>query len=301
MESRQQSKVLYPVDSVPLALASLENARAVATFFDAQLHILYVSRRFQTSDDAAVVALRGLVKDLPTRAPIFVEMAVGTPKTVIADSVRAHAAELVVINGQFGSSWRQRGGSVAGYFERCFPCPVFVLPRPVRNKQPVTVRTLKRVICAIDFKAPSEAVVQAALPIVRRSKGQLTLIHVIEDFPDETFIFGMRVARVLERYQALITAERERLRRLVASGERKRSRLEAIVLSGDSQRGILKTAADANADLIIMGMVPRNVLRDVLVGSTSRAVLREAICPVLLIPPLVSARGGVPPGELRSR
>ena len=127
---------------------------------------------------------------------------------------------------------------------------------------------------------------RAALFLARRSHGRLTLLHVVEGFANDSFVAGMRAVRMVERWRALAAAERGRLRRLVPMEELSDSRLGADYRLGRRPSWHSTGASDAKADSVVMGMVPRNLLKDVLVGSTSRVVLRRARCPVLLVPVL---------------
>ncbi len=59
--------------------------------------------------------------------------------------------------------------------------------------------------------------------------------------------------------------------------------------SGDPQATIIDQAVSKKADLIVMGTHGRRGFKRLLLGSVTEAVLREAPCPVLTVPPHVSA------------
>ena len=213
--------------------------------------------------------------------PSGLATAEGAAKTAItAYCPRSECLYLVVISASYGAPARSRADSVVRHFGRSAPCPLLVLPRARRGFRTTVRKSFIQVVCAIDYKALSEAVLRAAFFLARRSHGRLTLLHVVEGFANDSFVAGMRAVRVVERWRALAAAERGRLRRLVPMEVLSDSRLEPIIASGDAHRGILRAASDAKVDLVVMGMVPRNLLKDVLVGSTSRVVLRRARCPV---------------------
>jgi nucleotide-binding universal stress UspA family protein len=58
-----------------------------------------------------------------------------------------------------------------------------------------------------------------------------------------------------------------------------------VVGTGEPDRAIARTSVDIGAQLIVMGVVPRDFVDRVLIGSTSGPVLRSARIPVLLVPP----------------
>jgi nucleotide-binding universal stress UspA family protein len=56
-----------------------------------------------------------------------------------------------------------------------------------------------------------------------------------------------------------------------------------MVVTGDPFDGILKTAAEVNADLIVMGSHRKQMLLDIFVGTTIERVIRKGYFPVLMI------------------
>jgi nucleotide-binding universal stress UspA family protein len=56
------------------------------------------------------------------------------------------------------------------------------------------------------------------------------------------------------------------------------------VLEGSASRQILREAAAQDADLIVLGVHGRNAFDLAFFGSNSKDVIREAHCPVLVVP-----------------
>jgi len=67
------------------------------------------------------------------------------------------------------------------------------------------------------------------------------------------------------------------------------SRATPLAESGDPQATIIDQTLSKKADLIVMGTHGRRGFKRLLLGSVTEAVLREAPCPVLTVPPHVSA------------
>jgi universal stress protein E len=57
----------------------------------------------------------------------------------------------------------------------------------------------------------------------------------------------------------------------------------ALVVEGDPFDGILRAAASASADLVVMGAHRKQLLRDILVGTTIERVIRTGPFPVLMV------------------
>jgi nucleotide-binding universal stress UspA family protein len=60
-------------------------------------------------------------------------------------------------------------------------------------------------------------------------------------------------------------------------------RPRALVIAGDPFDGILRAAASAGADLVVMGAHRKQLLRDILVGTTIERVIRTGPHPVLMV------------------
>jgi universal stress protein E len=57
----------------------------------------------------------------------------------------------------------------------------------------------------------------------------------------------------------------------------------ALVVEGDPFDGILRAAASTRADLVVMGAHRKQLLRDILVGTTIERVIRTGPLPVLMV------------------
>jgi nucleotide-binding universal stress UspA family protein len=263
-----------------------------AHLFGAELRILRVfppaaSRRAQNGES---------LSRLPNLAAIGAELGIavrvedrsGPARPTIVDYARSHRAVLLAVDALLGAHSLQRMGTVVARLGRSAPCPVLVLPRPKRRQAPAGGE-LREVLCALDHGPAAAATLDAALSIARQARSRLTLLHVLHGLSVPVMLSGMEAARVVRQCEALADSERRRLRRLVPASAGKELRIQYVIESGEPRRAIARTAADAGAELIVMGVVPRNLVDIVLVGSTSGPVVRRASVPVMLVPPLPSS------------
>ncbi len=58
---------------------------------------------------------------------------------------------------------------------------------------------------------------------------------------------------------------------------------EVLIKNGTPAEVIVETAQENNCDLIVMGIYGHSTLRDVLVGSTAKWVIKNSPIPVLVI------------------
>ena len=74
--------------------------------------------------------------------------------------------------------------------------------------------------------------------------------------------------------------------------------IEIVVVSGAAHRTILATASELEADLIVMGLPERSGNDRVIMASTATPVLRNAVCPVLMVRTNNADVSRVPSGEM---
>jgi nucleotide-binding universal stress UspA family protein len=147
----------------------------------------------------------------------------------------------------------------------------------------------KQIICPVDFTESSVRALAYAAAFVRWYDAHLTVLHVVPTF-DPMQVRGdlgdpVRVVTPMPREQVL--TEMSRSLNLAAVSPR----ATPIAEAGDPQATIIDQAVSTKADLIVMGTHGRRGFKRLLLGSVTEAILREAPCPVLTVPP--QARSGV--------
>ena len=141
----------------------------------------------------------------------------------------------------------------------------------------------KQIICPVDFSESSVRALAYAAALARWYDAQLTVLHVVPTF-EAMQVRGdlgepVRVVTPMPREQVL--EEMSRSLNLAALSPR----ATPIAESGDPQATIIDQAISKKADLIVMGTHGRRGFKRLLLGSVTEAVLREAPCPVLTVPP----------------
>lgn len=132
------------------------------------------------------------------------------------------------------------------------------------------------ILVPTDFSPPSQEALRIASSLARESGAKVVLAHVWE------------VPRISGESQLALSFEnpevndaRRQLANFAAAASS--SSCEQKLLRGNAADEILQTAADVNADLIVIGTHGRNWLANALVGSVAAEVLRRAECPVLSV------------------
>jgi nucleotide-binding universal stress UspA family protein len=298
-------RILCPVDLSPCSRTALEYALALARWYEAKVTALHVFRQVPVVDAeaaalgasmyAAPLALREVDRTaLERRVAEFVATTHG------ADGVAVHVCEGVnlrdeilreaketsadlLVLGSHGLTGVKRLmlGSTAEDVLRHATTPVLIVPARAAAVPPSGV-PFRRIVCAVDFEADSYRALRYAFDLAQESNAQLTLLHAVEmpvvHVGAEDLAFDLESAR-----QGLMRDARKRLEALVPATARASCTVQAEVADGHAQVAILRLAAEADADLIIMGVRDRNAFDVAVFGSHAQAVVRAASCPVLTV------------------
>ncbi len=127
------------------------------------------------------------------------------------------------------------------------------------------------ILCAVDSSTLAPRVLRQALGLAGVSGAKLTVLTVAKgDLRQAEQALGAQVQAILPPGAGYVSAPR----------------LRAIeVTLGAPVDAILDEAKDAGADLIVVGAPSKSGLSRWLLGSPSAALLGQASCPVLLVPP----------------
>jgi nucleotide-binding universal stress UspA family protein len=138
--------------------------------------------------------------------------------------------------------------------------------------------SMTTILVPTDFSERSLAAVAYAFKLAQRLGATAHLLHAYStDVTPEQAGYGSLPAESLRR-EVL-----ERMREVAAPYERLSSFAEPIVIVDDPKLAILETAASLKADLIVLGTQSRRGLERLLLGSVAEHVVRESVCPALVV------------------
>jgi universal stress protein E len=129
-----------------------------------------------------------------------------------------------------------------------------------------------RILAATDFSTRSQRAVRRAGVLARDNDAELTLVHVVDDDQPSDLV-------------ALETREAERIlgEQIGAMAELQGRQVRPHIVAGDPFDGILRAAESTGAHLVVMGAHRKQLLRDILVGTTIERVIRTGPFPVLMV------------------
>jgi nucleotide-binding universal stress UspA family protein len=148
----------------------------------------------------------------------------------------------------------------------------------------------KQILCPTDLSEASVRSLTYAAAFARWYAARLTVFHVVPTFDPMTVGPGtldpsLQMVLPMSRDEVLVE-----MRRFTESAGIGSTQAVLSTHEGDPARSIVDQAVAINADLVVMGTHGRTGFERLLIGSVAEKVLRKAPCPVLLVPPHVTAK-----------
>ncbi|HXE46143.1 MAG TPA: universal stress protein [Conexibacter sp.] len=224
--------------------------------------------------------LGGAAGDVELRA-----VAGASPSQVLHElAEELHAEAIVVGPTHHGRALRLLTGSTPEAVLNHAPCPVAVAPDGFRDAH-VSTGGLRQVAVAFDGSPEARHALTIAAGYARRAGARLRLVTAVNSAaaavypPPPLDVSAYDEISEIARGQA-----RERLDEAIASlgGDGDGLAVEGAVLDGDIVSSLLEDAK--TEDLLFTGSRAQGPFRRVLVGSVSTHLLRDAPCPVVIVP-----------------
>lgn len=290
------ARILCPVDFSQCSRRALDYAAAVASWYEAQITVLYVFRNMPVMDippevleakdrERLLADLRRFTAHLPpgvVRAHMIQE-APEITEEILAQASAGHA-DLIVM-GSHGRSGFNRLvlGSVAERVIRRSACPTMIVPPGAPDAVAGAPVQFSRILCPVDFSEGAIRALEYAMTLAEESDAQLTLLHVVQ-IPPELSDFPLSASVDLEGLRKAAKADAlRRLHTLIPEEARTYCTVETELREGAPYREILACAAAREAGLIVMGVQGRGAIDLMVFGSNTARVTRHATCPVLVV------------------
>jgi nucleotide-binding universal stress UspA family protein len=294
--------VLCPTDISGLSAHALSHATAIAARLGADLTVVYVcppdvplGSEFSYLAPLPLdpVARAELAADLdaltePARRAgvrVLSRLLEGDPSREVAELAKELPADLLVVGLHPDSRIKHfLLGSMTEELLRHAPCPVLTVRHGV-GPVPEAGAPFRRILCATDLRGTGAEVVAYALSLAEAFGAELTMLHVLERVPEfePGSGFQFSAAEIQAFRQSLAEEARDRLRAIVPDAARERVTVRDLVKAGRAHELILRVAREEGAQLVVLGERGHGALGRLLFGSTSRRVVREAQCPVLVV------------------
>jgi len=143
----------------------------------------------------------------------------------------------------------------------------------------------ENILLPTDFSNASVDAAVYALKIARQHKAKLYLLHVM-DISTEAAGFYVPHQSFENLDDEMLIAAEKMLYEFAQKNIKGYRNYELRVVSGEPYKVIIKTIKSLNIDLCVMGTFGKVAIERLFVGSTTERVMRKALCPVLIIPPV---------------
>ncbi|HEX6225769.1 MAG TPA: universal stress protein [Chryseolinea sp.] len=147
---------------------------------------------------------------------------------------------------------------------------------------------MKKILVPTDFSKPATWALEMATKIAKRAKGQIVLLHIVEQPTPESFNVGAQVSIEEGWEDRLFTLKLIEKNKIQLAEAAKISEDAGVPVTcelrlGNSFHGIAYVITEHEVDLVVMGTSGRSQLEEMMVGSNTERVVRFARCPVLTI------------------
>jgi nucleotide-binding universal stress UspA family protein len=142
--------------------------------------------------------------------------------------------------------------------------------------------TFTKILSPIDFSDPSHAALDTAASLAKQFGAELLLVHIVPAIPDlPSSVSILKEGQYDESlHKEAATRLAEMAQKLTQTGIKAES---AIGTANDTAMEIIRQADENGADLIVIATHGLSGLHQLVFGSVTEKVLREAQCPVLVM------------------
>jgi nucleotide-binding universal stress UspA family protein len=265
-------------------LADVAAARIVIAnaypYSDAPSRAANSTYRQALRDDALAIVnrMRGRLERVAADDTEVTIMAEPSPAKALHRLAQSGQACLVIVGSSHtGRAGRVLPGSTAERLVHGSPCSVAVVPKDYRDHPDEAIR---RIGVAYTDSDEARAALQAAIPLARALQAEVVVIGVLATENINTPGY-MGVPNMASLRSDLEHYVQEQLDKAVADVP---SDVAATSVQATGDTAELLTEQSKDLDLLVMGSRGDGPLHAVLAGGVSGRVLRDAACPVIVVP-----------------
>jgi nucleotide-binding universal stress UspA family protein len=283
--------IVVGVDGSRESIAALNTAAAIARIRRCALHAVsvlpyrpsYSGRRGCDENPGNIETLRlsmrgseleDLIRSLEPRSDWSSEVVVGRPARELTIIAERRGAEMVVVGRRRHSPMDRMLGNETS-LQVMGTSSVPVLAVEAEFDKPRTI------VAAIDFSPSSVRATKVALQLLK-SAGSGTLYLVLVEPPSD---LNSNEFKLPQEPQSPGDVSLWFRRFIDSLGAHPGILTEPVVLSGNTVNAVAEFAERVGADMIAAGSHSHGRLERFLLGSVSTALVRNASCPVLVVPP----------------
>ncbi len=145
-------------------------------------------------------------------------------------------------------------------------------------------KEMRTILATIDFSEVTSKIVALTESMARAFGGcRVCLLHVAP--PDPDFVgYDPGPQAVRDQLAEKFREEHRQIHEIQEDLKEQGIDTTALLIQGPTVEKILEEIDRQEVDLVVMGSHGHGLLRKILIGSVTEAVLREALCNVLIVP-----------------
>lgn len=145
---------------------------------------------------------------------------------------------------------------------------------------------MKTLLVPVDFSGATRTLL-STIEKVAEAGAKVFFLHSLTP-PLVTTDYGVGVDMLHETIALARKTAIKQLEHLVKTIEARGFKAQAILENGPAAQAILEVARKRKVDAIVLGARGHTALYNLIIGSTTQAVLKKATCPVVVVPPLAT-------------
>jgi nucleotide-binding universal stress UspA family protein len=303
----QLNRIVCPIDFSDCSRHALDHAVAIARWYESELTALHVFTDREPVDMIPAIAGRPLRTPVRPSLDRRQEVARDLHRFVMQSDVKGLDLEQVVqeapdvaveilaqgavrkadllVLGSHGRSGMKRLllGSITEQILRTSEIPTLVVPLRTDHVGFGRAAPFKHIVCPVDFSSTSLDALGYAMALAEEGDADLTILHVIDMFPDLLGAAMFTQAPLAEIRSKVAASYEQRLLALVPDSVRTYCTVDTVVADGRPSSEILRIASDRRVDLIVMGVHGRGAIDLMWFGSKTNDVIRSGQWPVLTV------------------
>ena len=279
-------KIMVPVDFSEPSKKAVNYGLSLASEFKSRLVLTHIAA-FDTAiyDKAKMQMLQLIPADYRDQLDFEIIVKAGDIRQELLAIVDESEIDLVVM-GSRGRSYFERMllGSVTERLLRKLHVPILTVSHldPEKELHEPGIVPLQRIVYATDLAEGSQVGLEFSIRLARGLNAHLTVVHVVQAF--DVVSHGLETAFAPDYNAEARVHAAERLSQVVSLVSDGSVPITTVLADGVPYESINRTAAQKNADLIVINLQGKGLLDRALIGTTAERVIRTASIPVLSLP-----------------
>ena len=146
---------------------------------------------------------------------------------------------------------------------------------------------INNILLAIDLSQNSNKVFEYALDLKNKYNATLTVLNVNEELlsKDEMVMSRVKVDKVMKSNEEIALNAKDVFKQMLADFQiEDSSDIKMLLREGNASKEINEYADGNECDIIILGSNSQSKISELLLGSTSKTVIKNSKIPVLVVP-----------------